>query len=112
MEYLKKLEKLISNLAAAEIFTKEYTKALEKLEKFESFQANGLFIGRILSFQVADGYAKYYVKSFNEKKVVLVHMKSYLDGYMDRRYSAGGRFGRKMVEKEIIYQDAWANMFS
>ncbi len=73
----------------------------------------GLYVGRRLSFPVADGHATYVVKSVGKRTVRLQFDKSdesNLDGYRYMTLGEGGSIKLELAEQMAAHDDVWAEL--
>jgi len=89
-----------------------YKKTMELCDEMEALAKSiPTFIGRIVSFPVADGSA-YYVVDKISKKTVHVTWIPYLDNYYDDRLEQGGNLDREWTEQKITGMDELKKLFS
>jgi hypothetical protein len=74
---------------------------------------DGLQVGKLFRFQVADGYAYYQVEKIGKKSVkVKWRFDLCPDRYTDRILGSGGSFPKNMIEKVIMQEEAIYRIFA
>lgn len=111
MDQLKRIEKIRIDISSNDWGTDERDKALEALESLKDNQDDGVYLGRIITYQVGDGQAMYYISKINKKTARLKHVPEYWDGYMQYGIGAGCNTNLMALTSELKLQDNFQRHF-
>jgi hypothetical protein len=102
-------------------FTKRVADAGFSFESYDAFEkelmaidkraGRGLNVGKIVRFQIADGYAIYVVTKINARTVEVEHVAlgdAWREPFIE---SAGGKLSRKMAEQCVRREEALRDLF-
>jgi len=111
MNQLEQIEKARKALASCEHWSDEMSAGWEILEKIKENQKEGIYLGKIFTYSVADGYAMYYISKINAKTVRLTHVPEYVDGYKQYGLYDGATVGLARITAESNAVDRFNKLF-
>lgn len=92
---------------------REFDENFKRTQAASDALPDGLQVGKIISFGVADGYAYYEIVKVNKTTVRLQWRGDLsLDSYQDRLLGAGGSVPRNMIEPIVAGEDRLKNILS
>lgn len=104
---LKKVTEQLEKIRKAKEFSDEQDSLLNELDEMYGNQEPGIYPGKMLKWNIADGSAMYYIEKISSKTITLKHVTEYWDGYQYPPFYSGGNFGRRLIEKECMMLDRW-----